>query len=647
MFSVLILNKKTTESFNEYYPLFLSAIKRNDVAVCRWYENGSDINSALPDLHDLTDDKKEWRAIIVKTEDDIDSYPYYPENPFDYSVNKDGNESIKESTVPLIRLTHYLGGFPSPDVTFVPEELHAEGKTNRVIYKPNRDADKVELYNKLSAKYSFDGRNPNDIIIVTLRNIKSGEATNNLKTAWTDYNEINSSVFWKRNNYPSNCRFVVFDMKQDGPIQREADMFSFWTVISLLSTNNINPNYLQAYRLYKTSVVFSSDNMQFDMQTTVTQLIGARHYIEKSIQQDIENKLNEKRIIPNYEVNVPVVINAPSKTDFGIKTKRFPLTPSSDFEDNLLWNNMKLETFESLDECIENSERALDESADSMRRACSFPEELIKPLDKYQLKDMNSDLANEYSKIIMLQGMLPKTSVHYQEKLVEKEEKIKKIFKQRITNSLSIKTIALLSLLLFIGLIPAAYCYSTENFGKIEVIAMVFAISVLLVGLIELFVLVFQKGKLNEKINSYNESLRLSVGELNNNAKIYSKFISSIASYTKGKYYLRKLSTMKFEDENSYKMQRTHLKAINSLLSRINRWVTAFYLDVSFDINDEENFVIDCVEKPQTNITYTFFSTNQTKKVAINNSGDYIESPFDFVERLCLEREELYDEYRD
>jgi hypothetical protein len=75
--------------------------------------------------------------------------------------------------------------------------------------------------------------------------------------------------------------------------------------------------------------------------------------------------------------------------------------------------------------------------------------------------------------------------------------------------------------------------------------------------------------------------------------------------------------------------------------------VKAFYLDVSFDVNDEINYVIDYYEKPQVSTTYTFSSANRTKKVAINKSGDYIDSQFDFIQRINLEREELYDEYRD
>lgn len=645
MFSVLIMNKKTTESFNEYYPLFLDAIKRNDVAVCRWYESGSDIASALPDLHDLTDDKKEWRAIIVKVEDDLDAHPYFSENPFDYVCNSDEAETLSESPIPLIRLTHYLGGFPAPDVHFFPQEVQNEGKATRVIYKPCRNQQNEELYEQLSEKYSFDGHHPSEIVLFTLRQSRVSDSVNSIKTAWTDYVEINSSNFWKRNNYPSNCRFIVFDLSKEGPVQREADMFSFWTSIVLLSTNSINPNCLQAYRLYKISVDFSKSNMEEDLQSTVTHLIGSRHYIEQSIQKDIENKLNEEKNLPNYEVNIPVTIDAPKKTRFGINAKRFPLTPSSVIEDNVLWSNMKIEALEAVDECIENSEMALDKSACTMRQVSEFPEDSIKPLDAYQKKEMESDLSNIYSKIIMTQGLLPKTSVQFQEKLVEKEDRVKKNFIQRITGTLSVQIISFVAMFLLVGFVPAAYCYAVEGQGKIENIVAIFAISVVIVGLIELFVLLFQKSQLNSYIESYNDGLQSAVGELKNNSKIYSNFISSIASYIKGKSYLNKLSKMKFEDDNSYKMQRRHIKAINSLLTKIKRWATAFNLNVSFDVNDEINFVIDYAENPQFNSTYTFASKGN-KKVSVNKSGDYIDSQFDFINQLNLEREELYDEYR-
>ena len=645
MFSVLIMNKKTTESFNEYYPLFLDAIKENNIAPCRWYESGSDIDSILPDLHDITDDKKEWRAVIVKIEDDSDNHPTMIDNPFDYICNSEKSDDVTESPIPLIRLTHYLGGFPASNVQFVPEEVKNEGKATKVVYKLCKNEENDEKHRHLSEKYDFDGHHPSEIIIFTLRKNYSSETLKNVKSVWTDYIEINSSDFWKRNNYPSTCRFVIYDLKNEGPIQREADMFSFWTSIFLMSTNEINPNYLQAYRLYKINVDYSYNSMNDGMQSIVRHLIGCRHYLENDIEMSIKAKLNEEKKLPNYEVNIPVIIEAPSKAKFGIDKKRFSLTPSSVIEENVLWGNMKNEALNKVDECIKNSEIALDKSAESMRKACDFPTELINPLDDYQKRDMETDLSNVYSKIIINQGTLPKSSVEFQDKLAPKEEKVKKDFVERVKTSQSIKIINLLAIVLFVGLIPAVYNYVSDSLGDLKLIVGIFAISLLFLGIVELIVLLVQKSSFNKDIELYNDGLEEAVGELKNNSKVYSNFISLIATYIKGKTYLKKLSQIKFDDENAFYMQRQHISAINNLLSKINRWSVAFNLDVSFDVDDELNYAVDFSINPQLSSIYSF-NSRKNKEIPVNKSGDHINSPFDFVNKINLEREDIYDEYR-
>ena len=646
MFSVLILNKISTESFNEYYPLFLDAIKSNDVAVCRWYESGGDIDSVLPDLHELTDHKKEWRAVIVKVDDDIGVHPQKPENPFDYICNQEEKEHLEESEIPLIRLTHYLGGFPSPKIEFVPCEICEEGKASRVVYKPVRNEDDNNAYRILSDKYSYDGRRPSEIVLITLRKHYTADPGESMRYVWGVHNESEGSDFWSRNGYPSNCRFIVYDMSAQGPVQRDADMFSFWSMVSLLSTNDIDSDFLQAYRLYRGGVEFDFDSMKSEFQSTATYLIGARNYVEKSVNDDIEKRLSAQNGLPNYEVSIPVSIDAPNLNNFSIKAGKFRLTPRSQLEDNERWGNMKVEAFRRMDECIDDSERALDESAYSMRQACEFHEAGIKPLDKFQKKNMESELASTYSRIIMLQGRLPKTSIHYQDKLADSEKKIKRDFVKRIKESSAISLIGIVVAMIFVGIIPAAYCCFAEDFGKISAVVGVFALSIIVLGLIEFVILLLQKNKLDTKIKDYNNILTSSVGELKNNAKLYSDFISAIASYTKGKSYLKKLSTMTFKDDSAYIMQRRHIKAINSFLNKLNRWVSAFDLDVSFDPDDDVNFSFDYDVKPQYSNTYSIAS-NREKKITINDSGNYIYSNFEFIERLNLEREELYNDTTD
>lgn len=644
MFSVLILNKKSMKSFNEYYPLFLGAIKNKNIAVCRWNETGGDIDAALPDLHKLTDGKKEWRAIIVRTEDDIDAYEYYEENPYDFIENSGDYLTVEESKIPLVRLTHYLGGFPSPDVEFIPETIKKDGETPKLIYKPSKNVEEAVKYIELCKKYNYDGKKPTEIVLISIRKKTTVDNRERIRMAWTGYNEIESSYFWKRNKYPSNCRFIVHDICEEGPIQKDADLFEFWSAVLLLATNCINPNYLQAYRLYNFGVEFIKKDMEESIQETVTQLIGSRNYFEKTIQDDITKKLQEEKTLPNYEVNVPVSIEAPRKVEFGIKSNKFAVTPTSIYDDNLHWSTMKNEVLDELDKCVERSERALDESADSMRYACEVSENFVQPLDKYQKKEMEKNLSNTYSKIITLQGALPKTSVHYMDKLEDKEKSVKKIFAKRINSSKAFFIANTIALLLLVAVAPAAYCYAMENSGDIKAVVITYAVVIVLLCITELVVLLFQKLELNEKIYSYNQGLKDSVGELSHNASHYSEFISAIATYTRGKSYLKKLATKKFEADNSYVMQQRHIKAVNTFLEKLKKWSDAYHLNVSFDELSDINFVVDYSETPQLSTNYTFISCTE-KKVSINNTGDYLDSPFDFVDKFILVREELYDEY--
>ena len=70
MYSVVILNSPTSEAFAEYHPLFLEGLKNGNIGLCKWNEDGMTIDTALPELRELTDDKEDWRAIIVRFADE-------------------------------------------------------------------------------------------------------------------------------------------------------------------------------------------------------------------------------------------------------------------------------------------------------------------------------------------------------------------------------------------------------------------------------------------------------------------------------------------------------------------------------------------------------------------------------------------------
>ena len=138
MYSVLIQNQQTADAFAKYHPFFLEALNSNSIGLCKWIETGTSIDTALPELRELTDNKEHWRAIIVRMEDGeaMKSFAASKRNPFDFEINQDHDTSVHESEVPLIRLTHMLGGVPAPDMEFKSVEIREPHKAVRTISEP-------------------------------------------------------------------------------------------------------------------------------------------------------------------------------------------------------------------------------------------------------------------------------------------------------------------------------------------------------------------------------------------------------------------------------------------------------------------------------------------------------------------------------
>ena len=147
MYSVLILNQKTADDFYRHYPLFTEALGSEKIGICQWNEHGTDIESALPEIYDLTDGKEDWRAIVVLPAAEGDKeFPSTPENPYDFLINSDENAPLAESPVPVIRLTQMIGGVPAPTVHFASEQVREEGRAVKTLYRPEIDGEEQRVY---------------------------------------------------------------------------------------------------------------------------------------------------------------------------------------------------------------------------------------------------------------------------------------------------------------------------------------------------------------------------------------------------------------------------------------------------------------------------------------------------------------------
>lgn len=645
MYSVLIQNQETMESFHQFLPIFMNAINEGRIGVCQWMEAGTTIETAVPEIYDLTSDKEEWRAVIVRIEDGacMAACPSRPENPYDFAVNADANLCTRENPVPLVRLTQMLGGVPAPVIHFECEQIREENQAPRVIYRPTVNEEDEKAYQELSKKYHFNGKMPSEIILVSLR-IRRDIRGEGVRKAWQLNKEADSSEFWKRNGYPSACRFTFFEMDRQGSTQKTADLFGVWTAVMLLATNDIDPSTLQAYKLHRIAVDFDRQSMRDVMQETIGRVLSARQFIRKSIQREIDQKADEEVILPDYKLQAPVVLKLPPRSDIHVNENAFKLTAQTSTSDLEMWNDMKERAekgVESITTCVR---RSLDQTAERVRRYCNYTESEIFPLDRYQAEDLGTDLDRLYRKIFELRSELPCHDTADRRKMSELIKNVKDKLLKRVTTRQAVGGYAIAAAAFLLTLTPAIVFYQKYGWGSWWGIGLAAFAGLVIFAIAELLVLLLQKAELRAQLRQFNGFISGVMARISENASMFSKYMSGIASYIHGSSFLSLLRRKKFLRDEAQFYKQNHIAAINAFLVDLKEWSTAFHLPVSFEAAEiDESLTVDTDLLPRLNPLYTF-ETQASYSVPVNSAGDTIESPFSFIARLQIMREELYDD---
>lgn len=638
-YSVIIQNKATAESFSRHLPLFTQAINNNRIGICKWVESGTTIDTALPELRELTDDKEEWDAVIVRFEDDAEmaGFQTAAANPFDFLVNSDCEPTVCESTVPLIRLTHMLGGVPKPETIFQPTEVTDKVGRSCISYKPVDHSKQLLVHRQLSEKYEFNGHLPNSIRIITVRtstNVK-------VKTQSADCTSKFNTFFWKRNRYPSNCRFLVYDFNQEGPVQRMEEEFNFWLSTLLISINEIDTSTLQAYKLYKLNTKLNQHALHDCLQAFADRLTVAQSQTENAIREEYSKLLSAGTVMPQYRVEVPVTVAEETFSRKAISKKKFGLLSTSSRAEAADWQQAAETEARKLKNYTTTADRTLNRAALCMKERCMSSAEEAHALDPYVEQDLQSETNVLRNAIIGMQGDLPDKDETHQTTLKKAGENIRNFLLRRIQKKPAFVTFFFVSILLLLGSVPAlihAYTYNSNAFIGIATVAIA---QIFLVLMAAICLLVQNKRELNILLQSYAEQYTRAYANVSAGVQMFTDYLTSIASHTKGCSYLRLSRQKQHETQSLNKMQTRHLHMIGHTLTKVQNWACAFHCPVqTVQDNTATVITIDYETPPQQNLLYAF-EADDTLCIPINNSGDTVFCPFCFAEKLEIVKEEL------
>ena len=646
IYTVLIQSRAALDLFSEYRSIFMDDLKKGNVGICQWVESGTTIDTALPDLHSLTDNKKEWRAIIIRTEADIakSGMPLDTQNPYDFeSVDAFQENENGENQNDLIRLTQLLGGVPSVEKRFEPvveERDDDSGLVPNVIFKPAKNTEEENRTIRLQKQYEFDGVAPSSIILITVR---LGHQYDDRDKDRLIRDEHESSRFWQRNKYPGICRFVVFDYKKQGPFRREADRFRFWMSIYLLTINEPDPAFLQAYRLYNVDVQFDEQEMRHAFQSTINRLNSERLSLQHANERDRKRNLQSDTELPDYRLEIPVTFQPPKVSKSQIRIKQFGMMSKSSGSEISRWAKGRGDVDKTLEKSIKIADRALDKTADHFRSDYIYDENSVECLDKYQREDLVEETDALYETIIDLQGKLPTKKEFASEEMDAFDRKVRSELKGRVQIKPAIYAM-IIGLVLIAGVQVPGFFTQHHHRGLATEMVIIDVIVLLAVLFACGFgVLVFQKGKIDGEIRSFNRKMLDYFRRISSNVEDYGKYLTAVFSHARGRTYIDASDRKDRNMTGIRKLRQRHIEAIDTFLARLERWNDAFHLDANFDKPAATRSAqLDIFKAPAENSMYQL-EAEPGNEAEINSSGMNVMTPYAFVSRLILDREEVFE----
>ncbi|MBQ2827807.1 MAG: hypothetical protein IJF20_01045 [Clostridia bacterium] len=673
MFTVIIQSKRSSDLMKDYKFLFKPFVDDGLISFCDWNESGTDVRSSVPDLYNVVKGKKEWRALILNT-DSVYDYKgvLCPDrrNPFDYS-DVDSEELPHESPVPIIRLTHIIGGYASAQTKefekafeYIDEESgekirlreseltddeihqlsidHYDTLTS-VYMEKDEDPERARLQEKMVEKYSFTDIRPSEIMLVATKKKVEDNEKARIVESWKNHLEMTSSSFWERNKYPNNCRFLFYDITNTDNSMYQKELTEFWLSVLTLATNKIAASTLQAYRLYRLHIDVSNEELAKLLNAHLNKMNSAYAFIKEQLKLRPEYSFDEDEDVVKRQT-IPVTIENCDERDLFMNFRNVGLCRDCPDDENAFWVTELRRKKDSLDKYLKSPRRAINKSANRLKfKTESFVGETYE-LDRFQIEDVKEIMDDLENKIMSsgVENVVDKKKID--EEIVKVDKKVRKEISFRMRKNTAIIGGLIILSIIFAGFIPyLIQCAGISEKNLFAGLGLVLGVLVLSAcgGLVALFI---QRKHIVSVMKSFNTLMRNVANKVRTYASKFETYFSDICTFMKARSILDGINTNKENAFSKYSLLNVHKLALQAAIGRDNEWLSSYGVQRVDEMIPAVTSFFKTEEIPKENSLYYFTVNYDENDIPINSTGDYVTAPYKFVEKLWIEREDLFDE---
>lgn len=613
MFTVLILNEKTMDSFYEHLPLFNGFLDAGQMDICLWNENGKTLEEALPDLHRLTDARTNWRAVIVRHTDGktMASHPTRLDNPYDFLEN--GQNPISGI---------------SQEALYANTLLRLCSQLSMPLQKASRQRAASDLENAMPAQLGYDGILPDSISLISVRH------TDGLLQIQGGLNTLDKADFAWRNGYPSICRFAVCDRYAQGPYRKREDDFLFWTAVVLLANNRIDSSLMQAYTLY-------SLRCRINLQQMAEMLSEKCALLERdasALDHILANKSvyleKEEGPYPDYSVPAPSIDPSLLQNPDPISAKGYLLPAANGKIQAKAWMKESTEAKEHLADQWQSFPAKLQKKTPALQKQTGADPDNADILSPLQQEQLSSEIQELYLRILKEQAELPDLGFEKGDAIDQAADKVSRLLTTRLTSPAVYLWMAALAGCGLASMLPALLAMIAGRTGGRIYILLALAILLLLPAGYLLLALRREQKSIKRAIAGWNAAMAAQVRRLEEYAQLYAGYIADVLSYRKGKSYLEQAILKNEEAVERQRMLEKQKEDIVRFLRLMKTWAVSMGLILYPEEKNPKETSLEELQNPELKAARFMLETRYQGQCEINETGRMIASPFSFIEKL-------------
>ena len=669
MFTVVIAEKEHIEKIREYRTFLQPFIDGKQVAFCPWFPEGETLTASTPHLVDYVDRHEEWRAIVLCGEEGLeqknpfDIVPYHPpvkgpETAWDTDPERgsDGREALRAylaqlrqakfqayeaaAEQPLTRLMTWLCQGP----------LVTRGKNNAAedlefAEYLAESARKEELRAQIMGEERLSISQPKEVICVAKRTYTQLER--DIGAAWTPHEDIQYSRFYDWNLYFDKMRYLFFDILPKDHQNYEFDYIKFLYAVLILANHETPSGVLRPNRVFRMSCENDEGALRqllgrYDAKLEKTgEMLSAR--IEE-LQSQERPRLSDRDAMHIFcgNINVPVTFSQEiDRTGLYAKPEKLGLATDCPEDEYSAWDQTYLNSRKTLHRLLKQPRRALRSAVTDLRRLNQVDLNQVWNLNEFQAEDVREHIDEEERNLVDTVTPEFYDMSRYDERLTEHCRTIHRKIETRMTRRTTV-TLGLVALALYLaGFIPLLADNFATRENRLWALFLMGGAGAALAG-VGFVCLLFLRGALRDLYRGFNAMMYGINRELDDSAAQFSQYLSHACNVMRGFGVLNHLEQNEDPDTARVRVLKKHLLDVRRVRAEL-REVFGAYLTEREEVSEQvEPYAYDfnrAVDFPYP-IPYT---PGMRCQIEFMQPGSTVQVPVNFVRRIWVRREELYD----